>query len=343
LRAKEGKHFGIVLIPEGLIEFIPQVSSLLKEIGAARRLIEKVQGRGVRAASQSAASQVVASLSPWAQALLNSMPAFIRRQLLLEAQASDDKAQLNQIETERLLADLVRVELIRRRESAQMTSEWNAPDAKFSPVCFYLGYQARSSMPSEFDANLALALGNGAAALVAAGASGYMATAHCLSSPCAEWRLGGSPLYSMMSADRRDGRAVAVIRPSTVDLHSPSFRRFALIRERLALADLYCNPGPMQFVGELSVGPSPGRLLAEHSGRSGELAEIERLCKELGTACWAGCDADVLKTVLAGLRAAQTTLHVLQEREAGQISAHLSNHVNLSTLTEAQIRHLPDN
>lgn len=328
-RAREGKHFGVVLIPEGLVEFIPQVNALLKEIAQASRV---TAAKGERAA----ADAIEAALTPWAKALLDSMPLFIKKQLLLEVQASDDKAQLNQIETERLLAELVRVELQRRRQEAQLTAEGSAPDPKFSPVCFYLGYQARSSMPSVFDANLAFALGNAAAGLAAAGATGYMATAHCLAAPVAQWRLTGVPLYSMMSADRRAGQSVAVILPSQVDLHGAAFRRFALIRERLAMSELYCNPGPMQLEGELSCGPSPGRLAAEQSGRAQELREIEETCKELSAACWAGCPQDVLKTALAGLRALHTTMRVLQERDASQSTTPFNGRALITQLSREQ-------
>ena len=340
-RAKEGKHFGVVLIPEGLIEFIPQVNALLKEIATARRVklpALKQQASSARPATPSsiAAQTAVAietALTPWAKALLDSMPSFIRRQLLLESQASDDKAQLNQIETERLLAELVRVELNRRRAEAQMSAEWCAPDAKFSPVCFYLGYQARSSMPSQFDANLAFALGNGAAALVASGATAYMATAHCLAAPTADWRLAGVPLYSLMSADRRAGNAVAVIRPSQVDLHGASFRRFALIRPIVQAEERYCNPGPMQFEGPLAVGSiASGRVSYEQSGRSSELDEIHQICGEVSAACWAGARADVVKTALAGLRALRTTMQVLAERDAGQTTAPVVTRSNMSQL-----------
>ena len=197
-------------------------------------------------------------------------------------------------------------------------------------------------MPSEFDANLAFALGNAAAGLAASNATGYMATAHCLAAPVASWRLAGVPLYSMMSADRRGGEAVAVIRPSQVDLQSASFRRFSLIRERLAVAELYCNPGPMQFAGPLSVGCSPGRLLAEQSGRAQDLHEIEDALAAVDAACWAGCPPDVLKTALAGLRALKTTMQVLHERDASATTATLA-HVNISQLSQDQIRSQVDN
>ena len=150
-------------------------------------------------------------------------------------------------------------------------------------------------MPSEFDSNLAFALGNGAAALVAAGATAYMATAHCLTSPVAEWRIAGSPLVSMMSADRRSGAAVAIIRPSEVDLRSASFRRFKLMRERLAMEDLYCNPGPMQFASLLAARAPAGRLSADDAGRAADLEEVEAICREVAAACWPGCHADVLR------------------------------------------------
>ena len=93
----------------------------------------------------------------------------------------------------------------------------------------------------------------------------------------------------------------------------------------------------MQFLGTLARGPSPGRLLADHAGRAGDLAETEHLCRELSAACWAGCPASVLKTVLAGLRAAQTTLQVLDERDAGMTTAPLSNHIRLSQMSAAQL------
>ena len=344
LRAQEGKHFGVCLIPEGLIEYIPQVNALLKEISTARRVKlpgfkpPARPGTPTRTKEGALAEAIESALSPWSKALLDSMPMFIRKQLLLESQASDHKAQLNQIETERLLADLVRVELNRRRAEAVATA-----DPKFQPVCFYLGYQARSSMPSQFDANLAFALGQTAATLAAAGATAYMATGHCLAAETAAWRMTGVPLYSMMSADRRGGVAVPVIRPSQVDLHSASFRRFALIRDTLALGELYCNPGPMQFGGALARGPSPGRLTAEHSGRGQELQEIEDALEAVGAACWAGCSSDVLKTALAGLHALRTTMDMLHERDVSRATAPGSGHVHVAQFQAEQISSRLDN
>ena len=298
-RAVEGKHFGIVLIPEGLIEYIPEVNALLREI---------MMARAQKARTKPA---ILALLTPWSAALLQSMPPFIQQQLLLETQASDQKAQLSQIETERLLADLVRMELDRRRKLAQLEAEWCAPDTKYSSVCFYLGYQARSSMPSNFDCNLGYTLGSTAAALVAAGATAYMATAHCLTSSPEDWRVCGTPLYSLLSAESRSGKPVAAIRPSRVDLLSSSFKLFAARREEMKSSDLYRNPGPLQFMGPLAANLRSGEVAGK---RSADLNEVAAICSEVEATCWPGCPESVIRTALASLRALKESLDVLQVR-----------------------------
>jgi len=324
-RAANGKHYGVVLIPEGLLEYVPQVNALLKEIAAARRLGASTQDK------------ITPMLTPYSAALLESMPGFIQEQLMLEQQASDDKAQLSQIETERLLAELVRLELDRRRTAAKEAGLQPPPDPKFSPICFYLGYQARSSMPSHFDADLGYALGHTAAALVAAGATAYMATAHCLAGPTSEWRVCGVPLYSMMAADRRAGQAVAVVRPAQVSLHSAAFSRWVFIRERLKLVDHYCNPGPLQLCGPLAAGPSPGRLLAEHAARGDSLAEVQEILSEISSVCWAGCSGDTLRMVLASMRALRENMGVLAERDSLAVTDPFASHARMTQLSSEQM------
>ena len=335
-RASEGKHFGVVLIPEGLIEYVPQVNALLSEISAALKYRQRMGDTSTD--RYKVYTAILPLLTPPSAALLASLPPYIRRQLMLERQASDDKAQLSQIETERLLAELVRVELRKRRAAATAAAEWAAPDARFAPVCFYLGYQARSSMPSTFDANLGYALGHAAGALVGAGATAYMASAHCLTSPPSEWRLCGVPLFSLMSADRRAGVAVAVIRPAQVSLASPTFRRWSAVRERLVMADLYCNPGPMQLSGPLAAGPSPGRVQAEHAERGRDVAEAQAICREVSAACWPGCSGDVLRTALASLRALREHLDVLEERDQAAMTNPVgSSHRRITQVTHEQM------
>jgi len=325
LRAEEGKRFGVVLIHEGLVEYIPEVNTLLREISMARASTAKKK------------ADLVSLLTPWSSALLRSLPPFIQRQLLLEAQASDLKAQYSQIETERLLADLVRIELKRRRDIAQIEAEWCAPDPKFSAVCFYLGYQARSSMPSNFDCDLAYTIGCTAAALVAAGATAYMATAHCLTSAPSDWRVCGTPLYTLLSAEGRAGQAIAAIRPSQVRLSGRSFKHFASHRDEWKMSDQYCNPGPLQFSGDLAFNRANPSAEAEAGKRAAELREIAAICQQVESSCWPGCSEAVLRNTLASLRALKESLDVLQERDASTTTQPAPYHARTTQLTQAQI------
>ena len=246
------------------------------------------------------------------------------------AQVSDHKAQLSQIETERLLAELVGIEMKRR----------HAEKSKFAPVCFYLGYQARSSMPSNFDCDLGLTLGATAAGLIASGATACMATAHCLASDVSEWRVCGTPLYSLMSAQIRAGSAVAAIRPSHVDLTSRSFKRFAKQRATIydsAAAEPYINPGPLQFEGPLAGVLSP-RLADEHGMRGARLVEAAEILSGVEAAIWPGCSDDVLRTALSGLRAIKETLAVIHERDEGEQTRPHGRHAHVTQLTADQIK-----
>ena len=319
-RARLGKNFGVVLIPEGLVGYIPEVSALLREIAAVRRALGRTAattpggpGRGGGGGRAADARAVQEQLTPWAAALLLSLPYFIRQQLLLESTASDDSAQLGQIETERLLAELVRVHVETAKHDAMMAAEPFC-DPKFQTVCFYLGYQARSSLPSRFDCDLGYTLGLGAAALCAARRTGYMATAHCLSAPTAEWRVCGVPLYALMGAEKRAGVAIPAVTTHPVDLDGASFRRFAAVREALRQKELYCNPGPVQFDGPLAAAVTH-RLNDEQHARAAKLRELAAILGEVDTTCWPGCSADVLATALASLRALQTNLQILRAKE----------------------------
>jgi pyrophosphate--fructose-6-phosphate 1-phosphotransferase len=169
-------------------------------------------------------------------------------------------------------------------------------------------------MPSNFDCDLGFALGHGAAALVAAGKTGYMASAHCLASPTAEWRVCGVPLYSMMGATRRAGEAIAAVRTHPVDLHGLCFGRFAAMREALKEQDLYCNPGPLQFAGALGH-TLTHRLNMEWRERAAQLQELAAILGGISDACWPGCSADVLSTALVSLRALQQNIQVLRTKE----------------------------
>ena len=219
----------------------------------------------------------------------------------------------------------MRLELDRRRKAG------SSADAKFSPVSFYLGYQARSSMPSNFDCDLASTLGHTAAALVAARASGYLASAHCLTGKPSSWRVCGVPIPSLMSAESRAGVSIAAIRSTQVDLMGSSFRRFASHRAADLASDRYVNPGPLQFAGALAGGTSL-RLSEEHAERGAKLRELREICRQVEASCWPGCSAGVLSTALASLQALRANLEILAEIDSGETTTPLA-----STLSRREV------
>jgi pyrophosphate--fructose-6-phosphate 1-phosphotransferase len=177
-RALEGKNFGVVLVPEGTVHAIPELRSLVAEMN----LLFK---QGVHQDS------IVNHLTPWSAAVLNYLPPLIRSQLFMERESSG-AVQLSQISTEKLLAELVGEELAKRKSAGTFKG-------KFAPITHFFGYQARSSLPSNFDCAYGLALGATAGVLVAHCRSGYMATIRNLSAPVSEWVPVGIPFTAMMT------------------------------------------------------------------------------------------------------------------------------------------------
>ncbi|GMP44361.1 hypothetical protein CsSME_00013319 [Camellia sinensis var. sinensis] len=173
-RANQEKYHGVILLPEGLIESIPEVYALLQEIHG-------LLSQGVSVDS------ISSHLSPWASALFEFMPPFIRKQLLLYPE-SDDSAQLSQIETEKLLAFLVEAEMNKRLKEGTYKGK------KFNAICHFFGYQARGSLPSKFDCDYAYVLGHICYHILAAGLNGYLATVTNLKHPVNRWRCGAAPI-----------------------------------------------------------------------------------------------------------------------------------------------------
>jgi pyrophosphate--fructose-6-phosphate 1-phosphotransferase len=235
-RAAQGKYHGVLLIPEGLIESIPEMYALIQEINNLH-------------SNNVPEDEIPSQLSPWAAALFKFLPPFIRRELVLH-QESDNSAQLSQIDTEQLLAHLVEAEMNKR------TKEGNYyKGRKFSSVCHFFGSQARGSLPSNFDCNYAYVLGHICVQIVAKGLNGYMATVTNLKDSINKWRCAAVPLTAMMSVRRhlRGPGAVPigrpVIHPSPIDLKAESY---GVLREKASsflLDDFYRTPGGIQFEG----------------------------------------------------------------------------------------------
>lgn len=215
------KNYGIILVPEGLIEFIPEVGSLIRELNTILATEEFS----------------VNKLTPGAAAVFEAFPESIQNQLLLDRDPHGN-IQISRIATERLLILMVKKRLL----------ELNRAD-NFFPRSHFFGYEGRAGLPSLFDSNYCYALGYCAAALVDNGKSGYMAVVRNLAAPPKDWLPGGCPLTSMMTIEQRHGRDVPVIRKYYVELDTSPFTDFAAVRGAWKLEDLYCSPGPIQFEG----------------------------------------------------------------------------------------------
>ena len=218
-RAEQGKNYGAVLIPEGVVEFIPEFKVLISELNAQ----EKPNPDNLTEASRRC---------------YNAMPKRIQEQLLLDRDPHGN-VKVSQIETERLFIEAVSTELKRR------------PDFKgeFSAQPLFYGYEARSCPPSNFDAEYCNALGQVAALLIDRGATGYMCCIQDLHRPAEEWQIAGVPIVTMMTMEQRHGQAKPVIEKALVDLEGGPFQQFKAAREGWKLNDDYRYPGPVQLFG----------------------------------------------------------------------------------------------
>ncbi len=222
-RAEEGLSYGVVLIPEGLVEFIPDIMTLIHEIN-----ILLAQGK----------EDVTQNLSPEASVTFAFLPAEIRSQLLLERDPHGN-VQVSKIATEKMLMQLVKERL----------KTWTGYQGKFNPVAHFLGYEGRSGYPSNFDANYCYALGYTAAALIRAGITGYMSCLQKLAEMPESWIPVALPITWLMDIEKRKGKSKPVIKKSLVDLSGEPFKYFASQRDDWALHDHYRYPGPIQYAG----------------------------------------------------------------------------------------------
>ena len=250
-RAAAGKRHAVVVLPEGLVESIADVGALvaeLNELDAAATAAPAAAAAGGGACDRgagsapwfgdcdAATSAVADSLSPASAAVWRLIPPTLRGELMLDRDPHGN-VQVSRIETERLLAGLVTARVAAR----------GAPPP--SILTHFMGYEARASLPSNFDVAYCAALGAGAAALLAAGRTGLIVSITRLHRRTAEWGVGGHPISSLMCVERRRGRDRVVVRKTLVDLDGAPFRAFAAARARWAVGDEYVSPGPIQFSG----------------------------------------------------------------------------------------------
>ncbi len=254
LRAADGNNFGSVLIPEGLIEFIPAMKKLIAELN-------DMLAANPDFANLSAAEQrqfVLAHLSKDNAEAFASLPEGVARQLTLDRDPHGN-VQVSLIETEKLLSEMVDKRL------AQLKGEGKYV-GKFTPQHHFFGYEGRCADPSNFDADYCYALGFNAALLINSGATGYMSSIRNLAQPTSKWIAGGIPITMMMNMEHRNGQNKPVIRKALVELNGKPFQVFAQNREKWAKETCFVYPGPIQYFGPSEVCDQPSLTLHYEQG-----------------------------------------------------------------------------
>jgi pyrophosphate--fructose-6-phosphate 1-phosphotransferase len=243
-RAADGNNFGTVLIPEGLIEFIPAIKKLIRELNEVLTDPATGEPREFASADEQIAF-VKGNIAKDNLAVLESLPEDVARQLCLDRDPHGN-VQVSLIETEKLLSRMVAKRL------AEMKAEGKYV-GKFSTQHHFFGYEGRCAAPSNYDADYCYSLGFNASRLIAAGKTGYMSIIKNTTAPAAEWVAGGVPITMMMNIERRNGADKPVIRKALVELDGAPFRFFAAHRQEWAKDTSYVYPGPIQYFGPSEV------------------------------------------------------------------------------------------
>lgn len=233
-RAQLGKNYGIIVLPEGLVEFMSDVEALIADLN---EILADAEG-------ELSKEQIIASLKDDNAKLFCMLPSAFASQLMLERDPHGN-VQVAKIEAERLLIGMVSVALKAKKNDGVFKG-------KFSGVPHYLGYEARCAMPTNFDSNYTYGLGRVAGALCSSHKTGCIATLSGLTKAPEEWTPAGYPLTMMMNIERRHGKDVAVIKKKLVDLDGAPFKAFSSHRESWRLTDDYRSPGSAQFWGPVA-------------------------------------------------------------------------------------------
>ena len=244
-RAADGNNFGTVIIPEGLIEFIPHIKRLIAQLND---ILAQPESFNLAVSRNDLIDFIKSQLTDENLLVFNALPMNVARQLAFDRDPHGN-VQVSQIETEKLLSTMVaqRVEKFKR---------WGRYKGKFSVQTHFFGYEGRCAAPSNYDANYCYALGTSAAQLIAAGKTGYMAIVKNTTAPVEEWVPGGVPI-----TERRKGKMKPVIRKALVDLNGKPFKTFASQRDRWAYETAYVYPGPIQYWGPSEICDRPTMTL----------------------------------------------------------------------------------
>lgn len=249
-RAEQGQNFGVVLIPEGLIEFVPAIGRLIQELND----LLAAHGADYKDLDKDAQCEyIMAHLSAENKATFETLPESVGRQLSLDRDPHGN-VQVSLIETEKLISEMVDAKLASWAKQGKYKG-------KFAAQHHFFGYEGRCAAPSNFDADYCYALGTSAALLIASGKTGYMAIVKNTTANAENWKAGGVPITMMMNMERRNGEMKPVIRKALVELDGKPFKTFAAQRDEWAKNTCYIYPGPIQYWGPSEVCDQPTKTL----------------------------------------------------------------------------------
>ena len=244
-RAEHGENFGVALIPEGLVEFVPEMKILIGELNDLLAEGTKTAEIFQNVKKSYRLEWVAEKISHESAAVFKSLPPGIATQLTLDRDPHGN-VQVSLIETEKLLGEMVKTKLEEMKKAGQYVG-------KFNTQYHFFGYEGRCAAPSNFDADYCYSLGYTAAVLVASGKTGYMSSVRNLTAPAEEWIAGGVPITMMLNMEKRHGHMKPVIQKALVDLKGAPYRYFISKRGEWALNTSYVYPGPIQYFGPTEV------------------------------------------------------------------------------------------
>ena len=259
-RALNGEKFGVALIPEGLIEFIPEIKVLINELNEFLAEGSETAEKFNHLVTEEEKNYfVVSNISKESARVFSSLPLGIAKQLTLDRDPHGN-VQVSRIETERLLIEMVEKRLLEMKKNGNFKG-------KFSTQNHFFGYEGRCAAPSNFDANYCYSLGFTASVLISIGKTGYMASVRNTTDSPENWIAGGVPITMMMNMERRSGAMKPVIQKALVKLDGAPFSEFASNREEWAIKTSYVFPGPIQFWGPAAVCDATTKTLQLEIGK----------------------------------------------------------------------------
>ena len=242
-RANAGMNFGVVLIPEGLVEFVPEVKKLISEINDT--LAAKAEEFEKAVTAKDKVAFMHKYLTAESDAVFSILPDDIQAQMMADRDPHGN-VQVSRIESEKLVSSLVAAKLEEMRKEGKY-------NGKFNPLHHFFGYEGRCAFPSNFDSDYCYSLGYNAFMLIQCGCTGYLSSIRNLSAPATEWKAGGMPITKMMNIERRHGEDKPVIKKALVELDGKPFKYFSERREKWATETCFTYPGAIKYYGPESV------------------------------------------------------------------------------------------